>query len=97
MQVGGVTEMHPWCQTSKSTPSLIILILSKNHPGLSEDAFGSVHICILNCILSAPPTPSREESEKLLVTQPLCNSDAKTGTGDDAPLGIGASVDMVLG
>ena len=38
-----------------------------------------------------------EDSEKLLVIQPLWLGDAKTGTGADAPFGVGASEDRVLG
>tara|TARA_B100000686_G_C16017247_1_gene584175 strand:+ start:97 stop:327 length:231 start_codon:yes stop_codon:yes gene_type:complete len=68
-----------------------------NHPGLSFVESGWVQITNLNCIWSASSIPDREEREKLLVTQPLCESDANTGTGEEAPLGIGASVESVLG
>ena len=68
-----------------------------NHPGLSFVESGWVQITNRNWILSAWSIPESEESEKLLVTHPLWESDANTGTGDDAPFGTGASVDRVLG
>ena len=46
---------------------------------------------------SESATPGSEDSEKLLVIHPLCVGDAKTGTGDAAPFGVGASEDRVLG
>ncbi len=68
-----------------------------NHPGLSFTESGWVHITNLNCTLSDSVIPGREDRVKLLVTQPLCDEDAKTGTGDAAPLGVGASEERVLG
>ena len=51
----------------------------------------------LNCTFSESAIPSNEDRVKLLLTQPLWDEDAKTGTGELAPIGIGASVDIVLG
>ena len=72
-------------------------MLSINHPGLSFEAFGWVQMRNLNCIFSETAIPSSEERVKLLLTQPLWDEDAKTDTGELAPIGIGASVDIVLG
>ena len=72
-------------------------MLSMNHPGLSFEAFGWVQIRNLNCIFSESEIPSNEDRVKLLLTQPLWDGDAKTGTGELAPVGIGASIDIVLG
>ena len=48
-------------------------------------------------MLSESSIPGSEEREKLLVIHPLCEGDAKTGTGVAAPFGVGASEDRVLG
>ncbi len=41
--------------------------------------------------------PESDEIEKLLVTHPLWDAEANTGTGEDVPFGVGASVERVLG
>ena len=75
----------------------MICILSRNQPGLSLTESGWGQITNLNWILSDSVIPGSEDKVKLLVTHPLWDGDANTGTGDVAPFGVGASEERVLG
>ena len=68
-----------------------------NQPGLSYEALGEVQIWNLNCIFEALLISEMDDILTLSFTQPLWLGDANTGTAPlGAPLGDGASLDIVL-
>ena len=67
-----------------------------NQPGLSYEALGEVQMWNLNCIFEALLISEMDDILTLSFTQPLWLGDANTGTPLGAPLGDGASLDIVL-